>query len=143
VIFWCGSGPGSVPPTNGSGSGGFKDERKNFCIYFFPDNLSTGTLFSVAKITFFCFKISVKILFCKHYFSPLNTFMRKGKDPDPKNMPCRSGSGSGSVSPTLFLQHYTGIIRTSFNHYVRCTKKIKIDAKQFKNTVLTIHCFIQ
>jgi hypothetical protein len=24
-----------------------------------------------------------KILFCHHYFSPLNTLMRKGKDPDP------------------------------------------------------------
>jgi hypothetical protein len=24
-----------------------------------------------------------KVLFCKHYFSPLNTLMRKGKDPDP------------------------------------------------------------
>ncbi len=24
------------------------------------------------------------MLFCRHYFSPLNTFMRKGKDPDPK-----------------------------------------------------------
>ncbi len=24
-----------------------------------------------------------KILFGKHYFSLLNTFMRKGKDPDP------------------------------------------------------------
>ncbi len=23
------------------------------------------------------------MLFCKHYFSPLNTFMRKGKDPEP------------------------------------------------------------
>ncbi len=33
----------------------------------------------------YCFKdkFGVKILFCKHYFSPLNTFMRKGKDPDP------------------------------------------------------------
>jgi hypothetical protein len=28
-------------------------------------------------------KFGVKILFCKHYFSPLNTFMRKGKDPEP------------------------------------------------------------
>jgi hypothetical protein len=28
-------------------------------------------------------KFSVKILFCKHYFSQLNTFVRKGKDPDP------------------------------------------------------------
>ncbi len=25
----------------------------------------------------------VKILFCKHYFNPLNTFLRKGKDPVP------------------------------------------------------------
>jgi hypothetical protein len=25
----------------------------------------------------------LKFLFFKHYFSPLNTFMRKGKDPDP------------------------------------------------------------
>jgi hypothetical protein len=22
------------------------------------------------------------MLFCRHYFSPLNTFMKKGKDPD-------------------------------------------------------------
>jgi hypothetical protein len=30
-------------------------------------------------------KFCVKILFFKHYFSPLNTFMKKGKDlePDP------------------------------------------------------------
>jgi hypothetical protein len=26
---------------------------------------------------------SIKILFCNHYFSPHNIFMRKGKDPDP------------------------------------------------------------
>jgi hypothetical protein len=25
----------------------------------------------------------VKILFCRHYFSLLNIFMRKGKDPEP------------------------------------------------------------
>ncbi len=33
----------------------------------------------------YCFKdkFCVKILFCKHDFSPLNTFMRKRKDPDP------------------------------------------------------------
>jgi hypothetical protein len=32
----------------------------------------------------FLLKFCVKILvFCKRYFSPLNTFMRKGKDPDP------------------------------------------------------------
>jgi hypothetical protein len=28
-------------------------------------------------------KFCVKILFFKLYFSPLNTFIRKGKDPDP------------------------------------------------------------
>jgi hypothetical protein len=35
-----------------------------------------------------------------HYFSPLNTFMRKGKDPDPdpyRTVPLTNGSGS----PTL------------------------------------------
>jgi hypothetical protein len=26
----------------------------------------------------------VKILFCKHYFSLINTFMRKGKEADPE-----------------------------------------------------------
>ena len=30
----------------------------------------------------FSYKFCVKILFSKHFFSPLNTFMRKGKDPD-------------------------------------------------------------
>ena len=29
-------------------------------------------------------KFCVKILFCRHYFSPLNTFMRKGKGPNPE-----------------------------------------------------------
>jgi hypothetical protein len=28
-------------------------------------------------------RIYLKILFCNHYFSPLNTIMRKGKNPDP------------------------------------------------------------
>ena len=35
------------------------------------------------KIKFFARKFCIKILFCNHYFSPLNTFMRKGKDLDP------------------------------------------------------------
>jgi hypothetical protein len=29
------------------------------------------------------FEDTKKVLFCKHYFRPLNTFMRKGKDPVP------------------------------------------------------------
>ncbi len=31
----------------------------------------------------FLLKFCVKFLFCRHYLSPLNTSMRKGKDPDP------------------------------------------------------------
>jgi hypothetical protein len=58
----------------------FKDAKK---INFFPHiNLPAGTLSLVLKLNFlliFC----VKILFWKYCFSPLNNFMRKGKDPDP------------------------------------------------------------
>jgi hypothetical protein len=43
-------------------------------------------LFSLEKFNFLL-KFCVKILFCKNYFSPLNTFMRKEEDPN--------GSGSG------------------------------------------------
>jgi hypothetical protein len=41
----------------------------NVFFIFLSYNLTSGTL-----------KFCVKILFCKHYFSP---FMRKGEDPDP------------------------------------------------------------
>jgi hypothetical protein len=60
----------------------FKDAKKKS---FFSCNLFASTLSSVLKINFLQ-KFCVKILFCKYYFSPLNTFMRKGKDPDPD--PC-------------------------------------------------------
>jgi hypothetical protein len=56
----------------------FKDAKKKFFV-FFSSNLSAGTLSSVLKIYFFA-----KNFFGKHYFRPLNTFMRKEKDPDPK-----------------------------------------------------------
>jgi hypothetical protein len=53
-------------------------------------------------------KFSVKILFFKIYFSPLNTFMRKGKDPDPYLSPMDPDPGGPktcgsceSGSPTL------------------------------------------
>ena len=36
-----------------------------------------------SKNFYLLLKFSVKILFCRHFFSPLNTSMRKGKDPDP------------------------------------------------------------
>jgi hypothetical protein len=36
------------------------------------------------------------MILCRHYISPLNTFMRKGKDPDPDPaVPLTNGSGSG------------------------------------------------
>ncbi len=66
--------PGSVPLTNASDSF-LQDVKKNFYTYF------TGASSSVLKIKFFA-KFCVKILFCKHYFCPLNTFMRRGKDPE-------------------------------------------------------------
>ncbi len=57
--------------------------KKLFFVFIFsPYNLPAGTLPSVLKVEVFA-KFCAKILFCKHYFSPLNTFMRKGKDPDP------------------------------------------------------------
>ncbi len=53
-------------------------------------------------LLYFKDKFCVTILFCKHYFSSLNTFMRKGKDTDPYlylwltdpegPKPCLSGS---------------------------------------------------
>ncbi len=52
-------------------------------LIFFSNNLPAGTLSSVLKMYFFAKIFCVKILFCKHYFSPLNTFMIKGKDPNP------------------------------------------------------------
>jgi E3 ubiquitin-protein ligase DOA10 len=61
----------------------FKNAKKY--IIFFSYNLPVGT-FSLKKLIFllnFC----VKILLCKYYFSLLNTFMRKGKDPEPEPDP--------------------------------------------------------
>jgi hypothetical protein len=38
-------------------------------------------IFSLKNFNFLL-KFCVKISFCKHKFSPLNTFMKKGNDPD-------------------------------------------------------------
>jgi hypothetical protein len=50
----------------------FKDA--NIFFYIFSYNLPAGTLSSVLKIKFFA--KNFRFLFCMHYFSPLNTFMR-------------------------------------------------------------------
>jgi len=51
---------------------------------FFID-LKDANFFSyyVLEIAYRHIIFSLKILFCMQYFSPLNIFMRKGKDPEP------------------------------------------------------------
>ncbi len=58
----------------------FKDAKCIIFFHIFFYNSTAGTLSSVLT---FC----VKILFCKHYFSPLKTFLRNGKDPEPDTDP--------------------------------------------------------
>jgi hypothetical protein len=50
-------------------------------MHIFSYILLAVALSAVLKVLIFA-KIFSKILFCKHYLSPLNTFMRKGKDLD-------------------------------------------------------------
>ncbi len=68
----------------------FMDAKKFFFI-FFSSNLPAGSLSSVLKFSFLL-KFCVNIFFCNLYFSPLSTYMRKGKDPD---LYLTNGSGSG------------------------------------------------
>jgi hypothetical protein len=57
----------------------FKDAKKKYFFpYFFLLTYSQAYSFQSYKFNFL-----LKFYFDKHYFSPLNTFMRKGKDPDP------------------------------------------------------------
>ncbi len=60
----------------------FKDAKKNH-IFFFYSNLPTSHYLQ-SKVFNFLLKFCVKILFGRRYFSPLNTFMRKAKYPDPE-----------------------------------------------------------
>ncbi len=50
-----------------------KNAKKIFCFHIFSHNLLTGFRLKINFLLQFC----VKILFCRHYFSPLNTFIRK------------------------------------------------------------------
>jgi hypothetical protein len=59
------------------------DAKKIFIFYIFFFKLTCRhIIFSLENIIFLP-KFCVKILFYKHYISPLNNFMRKGKDPEP------------------------------------------------------------
>ncbi len=62
----------------------FKDATKNiFFSYFFLITCQQAHHLQSKKFKFFAEILCKKILFCRHYFSPFNTSMRKGKDPDP------------------------------------------------------------
>jgi hypothetical protein len=87
----------------------FKDAKNIiFRIFFFFLN-RRHIIFGFENLGRFC----VKILFCKHYFSPLITFIRKGKDPDPylwltapdPGSPKIFGSGSPKFFRCEFYQH--------------------------------------
>ncbi len=84
----------------------FKNTKKNFLSYFFLTCPQAHHLQS--KKFNFLQKFCVKILFCSHYSSPLNTYLRKGKDPDPylwlmnPGGPKIYGTGSGSFPNTAF-----------------------------------------
>ncbi len=65
----------------------------------------------------FLLEFCVKILFCRHYFSQLNTFIRKGKDPEPDPDhwlmdPDPGGPkicGSGSPTLVVMLKKYSNV----------------------------------
>jgi hypothetical protein len=61
----------------------FKDARKNILFFIFFLITCPQAYHLQSKKFNFLLKFCVKILFCRHYFSQLNTYMRKGKDPDP------------------------------------------------------------
>jgi hypothetical protein len=65
----------------------FKDAKKVFFVSYCFLIIGPQAHHLQSKKFNFLLKFCVKILFCRHYFSPLNTFMRKGKDPDPEPDP--------------------------------------------------------
>jgi hypothetical protein len=64
----------------------FKDVKKNF--FHLPTGIVPG-IFYLKIYGNFLLNFLLKVYFAtrKHYFSPLNTFMRKEKDPDPEPDP--------------------------------------------------------
>jgi hypothetical protein len=77
-----------VPLTNGSRSGSrirllslVTLRRKKKYSYFFLITYPQAHYLQSSTFNFLL-KFFVQLLFCQHYFSPLNTFKRKGKDPD-------------------------------------------------------------
>ncbi len=93
--------PGSVPLAIGSGSDSGSNSGSNYILHWFEGCTKKYNFLIICpqqhhlqtEIFNFLLKFSVEILFCRHFFSPLNnTFMRKGKDPDPVSDPQGFGS---------------------------------------------------
>ncbi len=110
--------PGSVPLTNGSGTGSSSGSGSNsgsdsFLITF-PDAHHLQS-----KNFYFKLKFCVKISFCRHCFSPLNLFMRKGNDME-IHLTNAFGSGFGMPKNMRILRiripntgFYSGILLLS------------------------------
>jgi hypothetical protein len=73
----------------------FKDAKKNFSPYFSFITCPQAHHLQYKKFNFWL-KFCVKNFIGRHCFNPLNTFMRKGKDPDSY---LTNGSGPGSRRP--------------------------------------------
>ncbi len=72
----------------------FKDAKKIIFSYFFL--ITCPQAYHLQSKQFnFLLKFIVKILFCRHYFSPLNTFIRKREGSGSGSVPLTNGSGSG------------------------------------------------
>jgi hypothetical protein len=96
---------------------------------------------------FFC-NVFCKILFCRHYFSPLNTFVRKEKDPDPyiwlmdpdPGGPKTCGS-PGSGSPTQPRRLYSRYVVRSCSSQLagRCNPPSTTDYRTARSPWLSYH----
>ncbi len=61
----------------------FKMQKKYLYIYIFFFITSPQAHHIQSEKIIFLLKFCIKILFCRRYFSPLNTFLRIGKDTEP------------------------------------------------------------
>ncbi len=100
-VWYCRVRTGPKPVT-------LRMATKNFLSYSFLTTYPKAHYLHPSNFNFLL-KFCVKILFGKHYFSPLNSDMRKGKDPKPDPDPYLwltdldpiSPKTCGSGSPTL------------------------------------------
>ncbi len=86
----------------------------------------------------------VKILFCQHFFSRLNTFMIKGKDPEPDPHVCGPpGSGTPTLLISLFLIHFPSYLRHFCKLLFWISRKIYCGSPQFffLRKYKSKHCF--